>query len=786
MHFHQKIHELLLTYREKHNKNFKFLVRQRASTNDKKYPGGKFAHGLVFQGTEKYCFVGLLDKSGGANSTKSGGLVISPTQHDGFKAHFEIVFPGIEDLEIIAFYKELAAKFAGIKWDKKGERAWLNIGEFTIDDPSLLYKWLDKNYSIITETASNSRIENIIPNEVRFKKLQDNLELRLKSDRKPINYWIYSPGRSAEHWNSFYEEGIMAIGWDELGDLSQYDTKDDIYSALQENYGGEGSKKNNVAANFEFSKEIKIGDIVIVKKGKHELLGYGIVTSDYYHNNSKEEYKSSRTVDWKVNGNWKTSHSLVLKTLTNITNYKSDGDNYEFFYQRLMALMKGEKKELETIQNPKKSINQILFGPPGTGKTYFLKDQLFDNYTVKETSISKEQHFENVVSNSSWWQVIGIALLEIGDSKVTEIFNNKWIEKKASLSNSKTIRPTLWGQLQSHTINECEFVKVANRQQPLIFNKREDSTWEILEDEVKELAPELYDIKDSVDNYNPNPDKIIKNYDFVTFHQSFAYEDFIEGIKPILPENEAEESIDLGYKIEDGVFKKLCLKAKNDSNNRYAIFIDEINRGNVSAIFGELITLIEIDKRTGAKNELSIKLPYSKELFSVPSNLDIYGTMNTADRSVEALDTALRRRFSFQEMMPNPELLTDIEIEGINLAQLLTTINERIEVLVDRDHTIGHSYFLNVKSKEDLKNVFKDKVIPLLQEYFFGDYSKMEMVIGSYFFMEKLNKVTFAVSNDNYFEERKRYVFKDFDQPDFDIITALKGLLGIKEENKEE
>src|SRR5690554_1369553 len=222
--------------------------------------------------------------------------------------------------------------------------------------------------------------------------------------------------------------------------------------------------------------------------------------------------------------------------------------------------------------------------------------------------------------------------------------------------------------------------------------------------------------------------------------------------------------------------------ADTSINDNYVIIIDEINRGNVSQIFGELITLIEEDKRSGKEEAIEVTLPYSKTPFSVPPNLYIIGTMNTADRSVEALDTALRRRFSFQEMMPNPELLNEIQIEGINLERLLRTINERIEILVDRDHTIGHSYFLNVQSEEDLKDVFKDKVIPLLQEYFFGDYSKMEMVIGSYFFKKELPKVTFAVTNENYYEERKRYVFKDFDDADFDIITALKELLLIKEQ----
>lgn len=245
---------------------------------------------------------------------------------------------------------------------------------------------------------------------------------------------------------------------------------------------------------------------------------------------------------------------------------------------------------------------------------------------------------------------------------------------------------------------------------------------------------------------------------FTTFHQSYGYEDFIEGIRPVLDkektdaqnqseEQKSEKSRNLEYTMEAGVFKAFCEKAEK-SKKPYVFIIDEINRGNISRIFGELITLIEESKRKGEADERSVILPYSGLPFSVPSNVYIIGTMNTADRSIALLDTALRRRFSFVEMMPDTEVLKDIKIEvpempdtvdkkagksTIDIQKLLEIINQRIEVLYDREHTIGHAYFCGLKktaTMDGLKNVFKKSVLPLLQEYFFDDYEKIAMVLG--------------------------------------------------------
>ena len=593
--------------------------------------------------------------------------------------------------------------------------------------------------------------------------------------KSQIKYWLYAPGENANMWEEFYRNGIMGLGWDELGDLNQFNSKSEIIKKLQEISNSDSSKANDATANFDIKENIAIGDVIIAKKGRNAYLGYGFVTSDYYFDQAATIYRHRRKVNWVKYGTWNTEHPIALKTLTDITNIPYKPNPSILAPQAILKLM--ESINLNSSAMP---TNKILFGPPGTGKTFHLKENYFPQYTTQETSLSAEQHFNNVVSECSWWQVIAIALIEDGRSKVSTIADNKWVKTKAALSNSNTIRPTIWGQLQSHTVESCPFVNVKAKQQPFIFNKTEDAFWEIITEEVREHVPELYDIIASVNHFNPSPDKQIERFAFITFHQSYSYEDFIEGIKPKMANDDSDEH--LVYHIEDGVFKQLCKKAEMDPENRYAIFIDEINRGNVSAIFGELITLIETDKRKGATNELVTTLPYSKKPFSVPNNIDIIGTMNTADRSVEALDTALRRRFSFVEMLPDASKLNGKEIQGINLELLLNTMNERIEVLVDRDHTIGHAFFMNTENVHDLRTAFGNKIIPLLQEYFYGNYQKMEMVIGSAFFkITEANKVKFAAKTEDFDADGKVYHILDVTNPevisDDAFIAALSQLI---------
>ena len=245
---------------------------------------------------------------------------------------------------------------------------------------------------------------------------------------------------------------------------------------------------------------------------------------------------------------------------------------------------------------------------------------------------------------------------------------------------------------------------------------------EILEEDRKLFTHNLFDIEDMTGQIA-----------FTTFHQNYAYEDFVEGIRPNIDNKK------VGYEIRDGIFKRLVVAALENKDLPYVLIIDEINRGNIAKIFGELITLIEDSKRLSKTDERKAILPYSQQPFGVPPNLYIIGTMNTADRSIQLLDTALRRRFTFVEMMPETShKKISNDIEGIDCRKLLKAMNQRIHSLLDRERQIGHSYLFDVKKIDQLVEVFQNRIIPLLQEYFFDDWSKIRIVLGKNAFVQEM------------------------------------------------
>ncbi len=407
-----------------------------------------------------------------------------------------------------------------------------------------------------------------------------------------------------------------------------------------------------------------------------------------------------------------------------------------------------DNEDMTTTGTSRQSFNRIYYGPPGTGKTFQLAALLKRDYEQQMHSVSAEEWRSQIIAEKiailKWWEVAAAALYDLGGkAKASDLAEHRFIQAVVSANGAnRNVRQTLWRTLQNHTVDESTTVKMKKRLAPSVFDKSADSVWQFAGD-WQDACEDLIDLVEQL-KLGHQDAGAVQRYTFVTFHQSYGYEEFVEGLRPLL--NGDVESAEIQYEIRPGVFKELCRKARLAPDQRFAMVIDEINRGNISKIFGELITLIEPDKREGAANMVSVTLPYSGESFSVPANVDIIGTMNTADRSLALLDTALRRRFDFVPVLPDARdedgaplhtLRVTTGEKVIDIPRMLAAINQRVEALYDRDHCIGHAYFTplaQVADEDDrfvaLALVFRNRILPLLEEYFFEDWQKIRLVLA--------------------------------------------------------
>ncbi len=444
-------------------------------------------------------------------------------------------------------------------------------------------------------------------------------------------------------------------------------------------------------------------------------------------------------------------------------------------------------------------LNLILHGPPGTGKTFQTVNHavaIIENRSLEELALENRQElrrrFDDYVSKGqisfvTFHQSFGYEDFVEGMKPVTlpegtltyaiELGIFRLLAQSAHLCVVETLiqeRPQEQKQLQFNQLyhafldylqsDNFKYFETADQQRLFLHQVKQNGDLAVRQPisfttttVEKSLLRKLYQkfpLAENIQSAYEYLDKTLKDSEQEVNFVVFAT---LKGFEQVY-----REEAQLSENVKAGALPELEELPKLTDNllakcKRYVLIVDEINRGNVSAIFGELLTLLEPDKREGRSEALRVVLPYSKTYFAVPPNLYLIGTMNTADRSVDALDIALRRRFAFKEIAPDPQIITKSAnkpiVQGVDLAKLLQTLNDRIELLLDRDHRIGHAYFLNIENLEDLKQVFSQNIIPLLQEYFFNDYAKIGLVLGKHFIREKPVEVTFAPFDHPYVGE---------------------------------
>lgn len=617
--------------------------------------------------------------------------------------------------------------------------------------------------------------------------------------------WLYKPGEQGSKWELMLERGLMGIGWSKLGDLSHY-TKEQIKPKLDEFYPikKESGRKNDVKTLYDFANEIKIGDVVLAMKGTTQILGYGEVMSDYFYDTNKDtdtsdKFCSFREVKWTKKGlkvgRW------AIKTLTDITKYQETQD---VLYK--LDLTSADFADL--IQFSNIPLNQILYGPPGTGKTYGTIDKVLEILcecgeidSIPQERDEKKALFDKFMGKEQNMEQGQIGFVTFHQSYGYEDF-------------VEGIRPRLGGENdESQTSEKMEYeikdgifkkmckeaqtkgVKITGTTKVWKMSLGEKS-----KGEAEELQKHCFDsgvIRIGFDNIDdktsvPNFYAMSVNDIVCVLHDNKTISlvgvisggveedegvklsnhstDYFKRFRKVRWLNTLDDRIDIyalngNTKLARKTTYPLDIKPEKILaliNKPYILIIDEINRGNISKILGELITLLEPSKRKGNDEALEVKLPYSQESFSVPNNLYIIGTMNTADRSIALLDTALRRRFEFIEMLPDSKELST-NCDSINLQELLKAMNNRMEFLLDRERSIGHAFFIGVTNLNDLQAVFKHKILPLLQEYFYDDYAKINAVLNDNGMLESqtMNDVKISLSEEFVDSEKRIWKITD-------------------------
>lgn len=598
-----------------------------------------------------------------------------------------------------------------------------------------------------------------------YEELLDVLEVEKSNTKTKV--WLFAPGENACMWEECKESQTMRLGWDPIGDISEFKNREELTKALQVAYNKEdASFKNDSLALWQFVHEIHEGDIVYVKKGINKIIGRGVVEGDYYYDDTLSTYRHLRKVKWTHSGDWDYPiHKLVLKTLTDITKYPE-------FVKNLNDIVIEGKEIKEQKQSETSKQYWWLVASPDVWKFSDINVGETMEYTLLNENGNKRRVYQNFLDAKAGDIVIGyastptlqvVALGEIAKDtddkhlyfrKTEQLLNPidySIIKNYEELQDMECMAGGGRGTLFKVTEDEYQvLMEIIRKYNPLTAtNPLETYTDSDFLSEVYMSASELQRLKALLRNKKniilqgaPGVGKTFTaerlaytlmgvvdkhRVEMVQFHQNYSYEDFILGYKP---------NVNGGFELKHGVFYKFCKKALNTPDKDFFFIIDEINRGNLSKIFGELLMLIENSYRGK-----EIKLAYTDELFTVPKNLHIIGMMNTADRSLAMIDYALRRRFSFFEMTPGfktpgfKNYLDTLSNEQLNrIIDGIQTLNDVIskDDSLGNGFCIGHSYFCNQSefSLDWLKNVIEYDIEPMLKEYWFDDIQKYESHIN--------------------------------------------------------
>lgn len=393
---------------------------------------------------------------------------------------------------------------------------------------------------------------------------------------------------------------------------------------------------------------------------------------------------------------------------------------------------------------PQNPTNVIYSGVAGTGKTYRLLE-IAKQYSDRLPIMDQDKLLEQLVSVLSWREVLCLVLLDMQAQeqdlmKVPQIVAHEFFMAKAAQNERvKNLNNTVWSVLQVHSRASSQTVICDNRASQAYFDKDESGAWYLLADSkalLGDLQQQLIDFRQAKRDSQAKGDEPMLNerYSMVSFHQAYGYEEFVEGIRPVMGTN---SSMQVSYEVRDGAFLQLCQRAARDPSQRYAMLIDEINRANVARVFGELLSLIEPDKRAGQVNAMQVKLAYSGRSFSVPANVDIYATMNTQDHSLAPIDMALRRRFRFVDYPPQPELLATVSVENkgldddiIDLGRLMTGLNHRITQTLGQESQLGHAFFMTVTDLPQLQSALLEQIIPQLAQLTGGQVEVLQYLFN--------------------------------------------------------